>query len=265
MKIAIISDVHLISDKEPFEQIRQARSHFALAWPSFEDMLAKINNESPDINIFLGDIVDWASSENVEFAISLLDKLNSRYVITPGNHDFEMYKRIDNDNIIGPVPAVEGKTEAKRIWQRFGVKLENKVLSDGKTGLILIDSATSEISEDDIDWLRSAIAQNKRNIIFTHTPFDIPEMRKAILAIDANKNLVKYVQSKSPGIFERILKGKTSFIFTGHLHFPIDLTVEGTRMLSLPLSIRAVGREYIEMGQAVILNTNNLEMRLITI
>ena len=90
-------------------------------------------------------------------------------------------------------------------------------------------------------------------------------MRKSILAIDPNRNLTKYVQSGSPDLFSGVLKGQVRMAFTGHLHFPIDLTVEGTRMLSLPLSIKAVGRDYIGMGQAVILDTDKSEIKVVKI
>ncbi len=264
MKIAIISDIHLISEADKLEEIRRARSHFALAWPSFKEMISAINSQSPDICIFLGDIVDWCSNENIEFALSLFESLKGELIFTPGNHDFEMYET-DGEKIVGPISAELKKQQANEVWRKHNINFNRRLISAGKLGLILVDSSTSSLSEDDINWLESTVTKHEDNIIFTHTPFDIPQMRNEILKIDANKNLEKYVQSKSPGIFERILKGRASFIFTGHLHFPIDLTVDGTQMLTLPLSVKAVGRDYLGMGQSVILDTNTFERSIIRI
>jgi len=264
MKIAIISDIHLISEKEPFEEIRRNRSHFALAWRSFEKIITAVNKASVDICVFLGDVVDWCSDANIEFALSLADKLKCEYYITPGNHDFEMYE-FSEGVVVGPLSAKQKKEEAQAHWRKYGIAFKNHVISDGQFGLILIDSSTSEIGRGDIEWLKKAVELHRRNIIFTHTPFDTPKVRRAILDVDANKDLSKYVQSGSPGIFEDILEGKTEMIFSGHLHFPVELIVANTRMYCLGLSVCAVGREYLGMGKAVILDTENMELRVIEI
>jgi len=72
------------------------------------------------MSIFLGDIVDSCSDENVQFALELMSKLKSPYYITPGNHDFEMYEYRD-EKITGPFNASEKKQQAKQIWRKYNI------------------------------------------------------------------------------------------------------------------------------------------------
>ena len=65
MKIAVLGDVHLIAGDDPYKNLHGRREFFKSCWPSFQSLLKKVNDESPDLTILLGDLVDWFSSENL--------------------------------------------------------------------------------------------------------------------------------------------------------------------------------------------------------
>jgi predicted NAD/FAD-dependent oxidoreductase len=68
-------------------------------------------------------------------------------------------------------------------------------------------------------------------------PLNIPQIRAYILSVDANRNLDKYVQSKAPWFYEECLAAPISHMFSGHLHFPGDIHVDGKHMVMLGMSI----------------------------
>ena len=87
MKIAVLGDAHLISDHDPYKDLHKHRAFFKTCWPSFQNLLKEVNRESPDLTVFLGDLVDWFSPENIDFGLDLLSNLRGPWHITPGNHD----------------------------------------------------------------------------------------------------------------------------------------------------------------------------------
>jgi len=90
MRIAILSDLHLVSPSDPFKEVHAERAHFVSAWPSAQRMCAKLREAAPDLVISIGDLVDWYSDENRDFAIGILNELKIPWHVTPGNHDFQM-------------------------------------------------------------------------------------------------------------------------------------------------------------------------------
>jgi len=266
MRIAVISDAHLVSPNDSFKDIHIRRSHFAKAWPSFKKMIAKIRAESPDLVISLGDLVEWYSKENVEFAISLMDELQSPWVMTPGNHDFEIYKKGQNKGeLIGPFLTLEEQQQAMEGWQRNGVDLNQRVIDAGDTGLVLLNSAISQVEKGTEQWLGKMLNKHKHNMVFTHVPLDITVVRDYILSVEPDKNMKKYVQSGSPWIFENCFKNKVECVFSSHLHFSGDITVDSVRLYMLGLSVQAVGRNYRNMGMSMIVDTDHFSTRIIRI
>jgi hypothetical protein len=64
MNVALIADAPLIAPDVPGEQRRAYRSHFAKAWPSFDDMVTRLNEEAVDHVIIFGDLIDYYTVEN---------------------------------------------------------------------------------------------------------------------------------------------------------------------------------------------------------
>lgn len=257
MRIAVLGDLHLIAPNDPFKEIRSQRTHFSKAWPSARRMFAKIRKAAPDWVVSLGDLVDYYSEENRDFAMDLLEELRCPWLVTPGNHDFEMYPRQLDGTVGECISASECEEAATAGWAARGVDLHNRLVEAGDTGILLVNSACSTAPDGTREWLDDQLARHPHNLLFTHTPLDVPEIRRFILARDPKRRLKKYVQSGAPWVFEDCVRGQVERAFFGHLHFGGALALNGTQMYFRGLSVAAVGRRYEQMGEAMILDIDN--------
>jgi hypothetical protein len=263
MKIAIISDLHTISPNERWAEVRDRRKYYAEGYPYFLQINELLKQEAPDLAICLGDMVDFYSQENRDFALSLLDQLPCPWVSVPGNHDYETYE--DGPEGLKPVSAAEGRESALKGWAERGVELSNRYLEAGDTGLILLDSAVSGVPEGTREWLDGIRGRHKRQLLFTHVPLDVPGMREYILSISPKRNLAKYTQSKSPWVCHEGLQGAVSHVFSGHLHFPGYTQVDGTHMHMLSMSVKDMRFDDHTASAMIVELNEDVKVRTITL
>ncbi|MDF2721255.1 MAG: metallophosphoesterase [Paenibacillus sp.] len=248
MKLAVLGDLQIVSPTEPMEEIRVKRRHFAEAWPSFQHIVKKVREQSPDLVVCVGDLVDWYSVHNRDFVLELMDQLKTPWVATPGNHDYSFYEWNDDKQGLDHVSSGERWEEADRGWKESGVTLDNRVIDTGGTRLILMNSAFSDVLPGTREWLRQAIVPGRPHMLFTHVPIDTVEVRDYIRSIDPKRQMAKYVQSHAPWLFEECIEGNVQHVYSGHLHLPGLVNVKGTAMHLLGLSTVSVDRFYPGMG-----------------
>jgi len=237
MKLACIADVHLISETDKQKGLHKTRKMFKTAWPSFSALLDRVNEEQPDAVVFLGDVIDWFSRENVDFALDLISKLKSPWYITPGNHDKET-PIVDYESQtyrVAPSPA------ADNYWSQCGLAWEPKRFGDDSANVLLVDSSLSYIKPEHADWIDHALSDQRTNILITHVPVNIAQVRDYIMSVDPARNLDKYVQSGTPCFYEQQLKHQVQHVFSGHLHFPGTVSLDSTMFHLLGPSISIAG------------------------
>lgn len=249
MKIAVLGDAHLISPKATEEKKVKKRKHFRGTEVSFRKMMNKVEKKKPDLVVFLGDLVDWFSKENISYAVNLVNEFEIPREAVPGNHDI-------NGSI--------SKNRMLQEWERQGINFENRIIEKKDLALIFLDSALSRVPEGTAKWLDQNIDKTKKNILFSHVPLDIPEVREFILNVDPDKDLNKYVQSKSPNLYDDCLKGNIDQVYTGHLHFGGELRIENTEMYFMPVCVKA-GKPYPDMGKVLIFDTETDEHKYLEI
>jgi predicted MPP superfamily phosphohydrolase len=233
VKIAILGDAHLIADSDPYKHLHACRAFFKSSWPSFQSLLKKVNRESPDLSIFLGDLVDWFSPQNIAFGLDLLSSLQSPWHMTPGNHD-----------LAAPTDGPDQEnyhTEATRdhipYWTQQGVDLSNRTLDINGGTSILLDSALSDLAEGTETWLDDLLKRSTPSLLFTHVPIDVSATRAYILSIDPRRSMAKYVLSCAPNLYSQYIENRIAHVFSAHLHFPGDLRLDNTRFHLCNMSI----------------------------
>jgi 3',5'-cyclic AMP phosphodiesterase CpdA len=217
MKLAVIGDIHLISDLDPYKGLHTVRDFFKSAWPSFRDLVQRINAESPDLVIFLGDLVDWLSPENADFALDLIGGLDTPWVVTPGNHDLAPP---DGDHGLERFRTSDSRDHVE-FWSARGVDMSNRAVSAGDWTLLLMDSALSNLADGSEQWLANATGSAGSLLLFTHVPIDTPETQAHITSAAPGRNMTKYVLSGASQLYERYLEGRVRHAFGGHVHLPL--------------------------------------------
>ena len=235
MKIAATTDPHFVSPDEPMIEKRNKRLFFADAWPSFQQLTVKLRQEAPDLIVCLGDMVDWYSEENRDFALSSLINFHVAGLPFQATMIMPQTGRTRTDRSSS---GEEGSSYAKKGWQESGIELHNRADRCLQTDSILLDSALSEVPEGTREWLRGLKGKHSRQLLFTHVPLDLPITREYILSVDPERNMTKYVQSKAPWVYDECRELGISHVFTGHLHFGGDLLADGMRMITPAIHYR---------------------------
>lgn len=250
MKVAIVADAHLISPDDPTEGRRSVRQAFVEAAPSFRRVIDRLNADPVDRVIFTGDLVDYFSPENRDFALEIVEHLDVPWHLVPGNHDYQFVSEAD-----GEVSIESDRDRGRRGWADAGVRLDNRVLDLDGIRFVLLDSALSDVPDGAKDWLTGALDTDRYCVLCTHVPVDHPAVVDAITDREPDRNLDKYVQRGAPTLYEDYLDGRVDAIFSGHLHFAAEATIGRTRQHILPLSIRRDEPRYAREGEVVILDT----------
>lgn len=248
MKIALIGDSHCIDPDNPEPEKAQDRHHFRDTQPSQRQLQALIREESPDLLVSTGDMVDWCSETNIAYAVDLFDSMGVPWLMTPGNHDFSAADHSMRDDAAG-------------LWQARGVALENRVIDADGLRLLLIDSHAIGVPPDTGAWLDALANQPGPMVCVSHVPWKTPALEQLILDRQPGRNLRTYVQSRSPDFYESHVRGRLVACFFGHLHFHDHCQLDGTDMHILPLSVRASDREYPEQGRVGFLDSRSLNLR----
>jgi hypothetical protein len=263
MQIAVLGDAHLISPSDPATEIHVRRAHFAQAWPSFRKMVALVRATSPDLVVSIGDLVDWYSRENADFAMELMSELGAPWIMTPGNHDLSTYERDDRTAALEQSTSGESRAVAAKGWADRGVELGNRCIADGAGCLVLLASPFGEIAREATSWITSMLDRHRSSIVFTHTPVDTPSVRSYITSVNPAKDLGTYVMQTPRGFYSECLRGRTSRIYCGHVHFAGVIDADGTTVNLLGLSTMSTGTAYPDMGQAVVFDTDSPDDRTV--
>lgn len=251
MNVLILSDLHLVSPDDPNQEWQRRRAHFVEGRRSLPALRKAIARESPDYLICLGDLVDWYSDENRDYALEFLHSLRIPWSMTPGNHDASS-------------PGPDSVSIGLQGWTESGVHVDNRMIMLDSLHAFLVNSFDSGVPHGTGDWLRETLTPGVSSAVFTHVPPDTKETRTAILERDPGRNLTKYVQSGAPELFEYALSGRVHGVWCGHLHFPACVMLEGTHIHILPLSVHAHGKHYPGQGSFQVLDTGTLETRRIS-
>lgn len=265
MKVAVLGDVHLIAEGDPYKRLHDRRAFFKSSWPSFQNLLKKVNNESPDFVILLGDLVDWFSPENVAFGLDLLSGLNMPWYMTPGNHDLAAP--------VGGFDQEDYKTEATRdhvsYWKMQGIDLTHRTIAVDGCQIVLLDSALSDLPEGSEGMLDEIVNDDDTQLWFTHVPVDVPKTREYILSVDPRRSLIKYVISGAPDLYSKYIENRVAHIFSGHLHFAGDLSCDTTRfhLCNMGITMYDPNRKQSAVASATVIegDGNGLAFRKITV
>lgn len=226
-KVIFVGDLHIgdVASASSFDF--EARTHYISKEKEVEKLFNTINESNPDLIICVGDVVDWFSNENLEKALSLFEILNAPWLISPGNHDFQLPPSkwaLNNDGVMHKDADVSGymaKAKAIKGWVSRGVQIQNQVFKLGAKTFLLVDSSCDKIEEPSLIWLENEMKLPGQYVIVTHVPLKTPQ---AVASYERNKNRKENdVLVPISGRLQQICR-RIEMLVCGHVHFRDTLT-----------------------------------------
>ena len=216
MKIACIGDIHLIDPVDPRRERVADRSFFIDGQASLRRLFNRLNVMKPDHVIFLGDLVDWASPENIAYAAAFLKQLEVPWSALPGNHDYT------NPDLKNNADLLAGRALAE-LWADHGIDFSNRSIDCGDFAVHLFDNSIGHIEPEALDWLDAALNKQAFNFLCQHVPLDLPVVRACIQQLAPQRNLEHYTCSAHASLFDSHLRGRVQGLASGHVHMSASL------------------------------------------
>ncbi len=175
-----IADTHLtlIDDREDeySHTLQKERSYmFPNALHCMEEIKQYIKETKPDAVMACGDIIDFPSAKNLEYADDFFNNCCKNYIYTFGNHDWN-YPRTYNN-----VANWRGNTPKFRSFLKDN-NPSVQVLDLGEVLLVALDNSTDYMFLDTLEQFKEVAAIGKPMILLMHLAFYTPEMGD--LAVD---------------------------------------------------------------------------------
>jgi len=162
--LILIFQLQFLFAVEPFRFALLTDLHItpgALSVEDLENSVKQINN-TPDIEFVLvtGDVTETGDRASLQMAKSILDKLNVKYYILPGNHETKW--------------SASGCTAFGEIFgsDRFAFEYKGVRFFGFNTGPVL-RMADGHVSPQDISWLKDELSKKDKSlpvILATHYP-----------------------------------------------------------------------------------------------
>ncbi len=239
----------------PFDY--EKRKHYIEQYPFVQKMLAYVNSQSPDYVIFMGDVIDWFSPENIDFALEQISVLKAPWSITPGNHDYQLAVRQrakHNNNINHEWADFDSnicKAKATEAWNKRGVDFAPQKIGVGDTAVYLIDSALGHTPIEQETWLAKESITHSFNILATHVPIQIKQMAEIVSKNKATAKIEEYVQADSENLYDHCIKNRFQHVMMGHVHFPSITKIKNTIFQTVTISCLPGHKEEFE-GVAIL-------------
>ena len=193
LKIGQISDIHIGNGEELVQGIDVCAN--------FRNALFSDSMKNLDLLVLSGDLAENADPGAYEFVASELKDYKSPWCIIPGNHD--------DLNVMRKYFDLESKISGDRCFYRYDL--------EGKS-IFFLDSACGNVSQEELDWLKSETSKVKDEIIlFMHHPPCFCGHRFMDLRFHLD-NMVE-VQKTLAGI------KNLTHIYTGHYHHQFEINM----------------------------------------
>lgn len=236
-RVLHISDAHmgLIDDRDPEEleacqgrgdrfhdrhENRDDRGAVIPQETAFRHLLQQAAEENVDLVALTGDIIDFPSQANIEYARQQIDDSGVPALYTAGNHDWHLPGRESGAATRSAYwPALEPLHHDEPAFARRQV---------GDLLFLAIDNSTHQIDQDQLEATRAALAEGLPTVALIHIPLSLPTLRgpviekwgHSILMADPDRPGASEEDTASTLEFPKLLGRAENLvaILCGHIH-----------------------------------------------
>ncbi len=142
---------------------------------AYRQMLARAAEEKVDLLALTGDIVDFPSRANVEYAHDQIVDIDVPTLYTAGNHDWQFK---------GHEPTSEVRTKYWPLLEPLhqGEPAFSRRLINGLQ-FLAVDNSIYQIEEEQLESTRLALDEGTPTVILLHIPLSLPTLRDAVIDV----------------------------------------------------------------------------------
>lgn len=183
--ILFLSDLHMICDSELASEKKDVRDYvrdrriylensgIGDTKRLFDEFSHYIKQQKIDFVIFGGDIIDSPSSENLNVLFQMLKALNTPYIFTSGNHDWNYsWDYLSKESKVKYQPLL---AESAKKSSLDGVVEEYQGIT-----FLVVDSSSNRISEKSLEMI-CRLDKKKPLCVVMHVPYTTAPLRELSL------------------------------------------------------------------------------------
>lgn len=232
-KIAVVNDLHIIAPNaevsDEYTDLVMERYETMMVdangIPSSEnwyEMAGEINKLDADLVIFAGDMVDYASTTNIECLQHGMNVIDAPILYIRSDHDYSRHYTGDSlseDEVATLQSTIDGDPG---IWE----------VDMGEFVVVGINKSWKSISDEALNQVENILNQEKPIILVTHVPYDSlvdKEFRRESYEVRGIYNLWglgdRYVPDENMiSLLENVYADDTPIqaVLAGHLHFAYE-------------------------------------------
>lgn len=200
----------------------------------FSDVLEYAENRNIDSILLLGDIIDTPADSNLSFLEKELNKLNTSFLYTFGNHDWtyswdyqtKQTAQKYRPQILEIMKIAESKVSKDSVKEIY-IDSEVSYIEYSDLLVLAIDDGTNQITETSISKIEMALNKNKPTLVMMHIPVATDYITSQTMAkrgalYSIGEKGVKPNNSTKKALDMILNNMNVFYIISGHTHFEIE-------------------------------------------
>lgn len=245
VRVFVIGDSHLnLSDSrdDAYAGFYRRMSSNPCDTQTFENFLATVKKEKPDLLLLAGDIMSFPSLANVEYLKARLDETQTEWFYVSGNHDWHF------EGVPGSDMAQREEWIAKRmlpLYQGRDPLMSSRLVKGVR--FVAIDNSVYHVTGRQLDFWNAEAAKGDPIVLFMHIPLYVegwglftcgnPQWGAAVDPYWEIERREKWAESLMPSTFafrEAVLSTPNlAAVFSGHIHHTMSAVENGKFMISV--------------------------------
>lgn len=222
-EIFFMADTHIsLCDERDVDVMEKASARYEMfrskegisSEESFRDIIGYVSENSPDLLIMGGDILDSAMWESIDYVTEILQKLQYPWIYEMGNHDFEYGMEYFSPKSYSEyLPRLQEITDTYDGWQK--TEYDEFIV-------FAVDDYNNQVSEGALRAFKEIYNINKTVILISHVPIEP-------LTEDT-------LWQKSNEVWGTGTNGNSRVLLGEHSCIPNEVTAEFIELVSAPES-----------------------------
>ena len=239
-----VTDLHLVyadgrNGEYEREHAETRQKHFANACKAAEEIRLYLHENTPDLLLLTGDILDFPTESNLDALRAFLEDVDCPYLFTPGNHDWTFPQGYQSEE--------QFANYLSRFGEWTGGTPDFQILEAGGIAFIAVDNSRFDrVTPQQTEKLESALLSCRTRGIPAVVCMHVPICSAALTpsATKRWKASVMMGQANPDAATQRFCEltaAYASAVIAGHVHFTDDGVLDNSSCMQYVTGLSAAG------------------------